>query len=90
MFIGLRHEIRHMSERLTTDEIERTRDRVTNVLRRARYAAMGAAVGAAIGGLFSRSAASTGGAIGGLIGAAVAETRWTVSSRLERVTERGD
>ena len=79
-----------MLETLTTDEIQRTRDRLTKVLRRARYAAMGAAVGAAIGGLFSRNAASTGGAIGGLVGAIVAETTWTASSALERVRDRND
>jgi len=79
-----------MPETFTTDEIQRTRDRITKVLRRARYAAMGAAVGAAIGGLVSRNAASTGGAIGGLVGAIVAETTWTASSALERVRNRDE
>jgi len=72
----------------TVDDISQLRTRATNVLLRARYAAMGAAVGAAIGGLVSRNAASTGGAIGGLVGAVIAETRWTASSALETVRER--
>lgn len=64
------------------------RERITAVLLRARYAAIGAAVGAGIGGLFSRNAASTGGAIGGLVGATVADTRGTVDALLEDVKER--
>jgi len=64
------------------------RERITAVLLRARYAAIGAAVGAGIGGLFSRNAASTGGAIGGLVGATVAETRGTLEGALGEVKER--
>jgi len=60
------------------------RERITAVLLRARYAAIGAAVGAGIGGLFSRNAASTGGAIGGLVGATVAETRGTLEGAPSR------
>ncbi|WP_049923345.1 glycine zipper 2TM domain-containing protein [Halopiger djelfimassiliensis] len=64
------------------------RERLIPVLRRARYAAIGAAVGAAIGGLFDRNAASTGGAIGGFVGALIADTRGTASNYLEDVKER--
>lgn len=66
------------------------REKLTTVLRRARYAAIGAGVGAAVGALFSRNAASTGGAIGGLAGAVVAETRDTASEYVEKATNRTD
>ncbi|AEH37847.1 YMGG-like glycine zipper-containing protein [Halopiger xanaduensis] len=62
--------------------------KITTVVRRARYAAIGAGIGAGIGALFSRNAASTGGAIGGLVGALVAETRDTAGEYVEKAKNR--
>jgi len=62
--------------------------RVTLVLSRARYAAIGAAVGAGIGGLVSRKSASTGGAMGALVGATIGEKRVSVDAFVEEVKEK--
>ncbi|ELY61905.1 YMGG-like glycine zipper-containing protein [Natronolimnohabitans innermongolicus] len=61
--------------------------RIKHVLRRARYAAIGAAVGAAVGSVFSRNAASTGGAIGAMVGATVADTQDTATTYLDEARE---
>ncbi|APX95875.1 glycine zipper 2TM domain-containing protein [Natronorubrum daqingense] len=63
------------------------KDRLTQIVRRARYAALGAAVGAALGSLISRNAASTGGAFGAMVGVTVSDTRDSASALLEEARE---
>ncbi|MDZ7731645.1 MAG: YMGG-like glycine zipper-containing protein [Natrialbaceae archaeon] len=58
------------------------KNRLTVILSRVRYAAIGAAIGGAIGAIFSRSAASSGAALGALAGATFGETRITAKRRI--------
>ena len=63
------------------------RERITKILSRVQYAAMGAAIGAGIGGLFSRNMASTGAAFGALVGATYGEKRPGLADRFEELTD---
>lgn len=62
--------------------------RLSKVLNRAKYAAIGAAAGGFVGGLFGRNSASTAAGIGALAGALVGEKRSTVEELTDRIPER--
>jgi len=49
------------------------RERIQQVLRRAKFAAFGGAIGGAIGGIIGRNAASTAAGVGAMVGATFAE-----------------
>ena len=66
------------------------RARLTRMISRAKFAAIGAAIGGGVGGLYSTNAASTGAAIGGLVGAVIGEKRVMVTDLVADVKERKD
>lgn len=66
------------------------RERIKHVIRRAQFAAAGAAIGGGLGGLVGRNAASTGAGFGALIGATVAEKMGPVDAMKERLDRGGD
>ena len=65
------------------------RERIQQILRRAKFAAFGGAVGGAIGGIVGRNAASTGAGVGAMVGATLAEKIAPADSFRARLSRGG-